>query len=163
TDVTEPNDNMAESGTHPNAMSLGQHLQLKGSLSYVPDPEYIALDLPSLSNPATLHAKLTVATSGGRFAALPGPLDPHLPIRPARRHAAKHGRAPRPPGTRRPKKRKHDRRGDEGLPQGLRQPGPDAAAARGRDLQRLPRRRLGAVPGGRARRALALRAAPEHG
>jgi hypothetical protein len=80
TDMTEPNDNMAESGMHATPMSLGQHQQFKGSLSYVPDPEYNALDLPSLSNPATLHAKLTVATSGGRFAPLRGPLDRQLRI-----------------------------------------------------------------------------------
>jgi hypothetical protein len=80
TDMTEPNDNMAESGTHPTTLGLGSSHTFQGSLSYVPDPEWLALDLPALSNPGILHVKFTVAMGVGRFAPLPGPLDRQLRI-----------------------------------------------------------------------------------
>jgi hypothetical protein len=80
TDMTEPNDNMSEAGTHSTSLGLGGSHTFNGSLSYVPDPEWIALDVPALSNPGILHAKFSVAMGAGRFAPLPGPLDRQMRI-----------------------------------------------------------------------------------
>jgi hypothetical protein len=75
TDPNEPNDTMGEGMGKVTTMTVGSSHTFQGSLSYVPDPEWLAIDVPVMTTPATLHAKLTWATGSGRFAPLPGPLD----------------------------------------------------------------------------------------
>jgi hypothetical protein len=79
-DAQEPNDSMAEGAGRARMLSPGNTVTLTGRLSYVPDPEFIALDLPPTGSHSTLYARLTRSQTAGRFAPLAGPQDRQLRI-----------------------------------------------------------------------------------
>lgn len=76
-DMTEPNDVVGQKVV---SMSLGSSQTLVGKLAYVPDPEWFAVTLGANSNPSVLTYRLRVASGGGRYSPLPGPLDRQVRI-----------------------------------------------------------------------------------
>ncbi len=76
-DMTEPNDTPGQRLVN---MSLNSSQSITGKLSYVPDPDWFAVTLPANSSPSVLTYRLRVAAAGGRFTALPGPLDRQVRI-----------------------------------------------------------------------------------
>jgi hypothetical protein len=79
-DREEPNDSMAEAAPRAMTLSPGGSVSKTGRLSYVPDPEWFAFDIPASAGNATMSVKLTVAQASGRFAPLAGPHDRQLRI-----------------------------------------------------------------------------------
>lgn len=71
-DTAEPNDNAAQGATRVQTLSLGQTQPFTSRLSYVPDAEWFAVDLPANSGATVLRYRLNRPTSAGRFTQLPG-------------------------------------------------------------------------------------------
>ncbi|MBK7860982.1 MAG: hypothetical protein IPJ65_20730 [Archangiaceae bacterium] len=79
-DREEPNDSMGEAAPRVMTLSPGNSVTKTGRLSYVPDPEFFAFDIPASGNHATMSVKLTVAQASGRFAPLNGRSDRQLRV-----------------------------------------------------------------------------------
>lgn len=74
-DREEGNDSLAEASPKVQTLSPGNSVSKTGRLSYVPDPEWFAFDIPASGSHATMSIKLTVPQATGRFAPLAGPKD----------------------------------------------------------------------------------------
>lgn len=79
-DTQEPNDSIAEAMGRARMLGPGNSVSITGKLSYTPDPEFFAFDLPPNAGHSTLHARLTSPAATGRFPQLAGPRDRQVRI-----------------------------------------------------------------------------------
>ncbi len=79
-DAQEPNDSMAEAMGRARMLGPGQSATVTGRLSYVPDPEFFAIDVPPNAGHSTMYVRLTQSQMSGRFAPLSGPKDRQMRI-----------------------------------------------------------------------------------
>lgn len=79
-DMEEGNDTMAEAGPKARMLQPGGSFTMSGRISYTPDPEFFAFDVPSSGTAATMHVRLRQSNTAGRFTPLAGPKDRQLRV-----------------------------------------------------------------------------------